>query len=375
MAKKEDSPLNSIINKFNETMGDGVIHKAATLPECRKIRSTVPAYNYVTCGGFPIGRVIEHYGANGSLKSYLAYDAIAQFQHYDWANHVQGAFTGFEYGGSGVGEITKIHLRRGYKPVKEPIARRVALLDFEATYTPDWGENFGIDNDGLILIRPTYTTEGVDVAQALLAQEDIGLLVIDSLSAVGTDDEVDKSMEDHQMASGAKFWNKAFRKFQSAMNGNPTREATLLVINSAYQTVGIAYGDPERLRNGEQLQRTKSMSVRFQGLKAIQGKTDEGDIVVGRNVTIKNVKNKVGTPNRSANFFYSYVDYGTTPANKTDVASQLIDLGIRFGYVERKGAWYSFGDARVQGLDNLAEELVKSGKLKELEKELEKDIY
>ena len=372
MAKKSSlSSLNAMLEKFNDTMGEGVVHTASTLPNCRKIRSTIPAYNYITCGGFPVGRVIEHYGENGSLKSFTAYDAIAQFQHYDWANHEQGAFKSFSYSGTGsVRELESYELRRGYKPKKEPIARRVALVDIEATYTPDWGDNFGIDNEGLILIRPTLLTECVDIVQALLIDEGISLIVFDSLSAVGTDDEVEKSMEDQQMASGARFWNKAFRKFQAAMNGNPHKEATLLVINSAYQKTGIAYGDPEVIRNGEQLKRTKSVSVRFKALKKITGKTDEGDIAVGRNVSIECMKNKCGVNGRSANFFYAFVDYGNVSAYHTDNAGQIVDLGMKFGLVERRGAWYSYDDVKVSGMDNFVEELISQRKIKSLEEEI-----
>ena len=268
-------------------------------------------------------------------------------------------------------ELESYELRKGYKPKKDPIARRVALVDIEATYTPDWGAKFGIDNEGLILIRPTFLTQCVDIVQALLSDEAISLIVFDSLSAVGTDDEIDKSMEDQQMASGARFWNKACRKFQAAMNGNPHKEATLLVINSAYQKTGIAYGDPEVIRNGEQLKRTKSLSVKFKALKKINGKTDEGDIVVGRNIAIECVKNKCGVNGRSANFFYAFVNYGSVKAYHTDSAGQIVDLGMRFGLVERKGAWYSYDDVRVSGMDNFVEELVGSGKIRELEN----DVY
>lgn len=376
MAKKASlSSLNSMLEKFNATMGDGVIHTASVLPPCRKIRSSVPAYNYVTDGGFAVGRVIEHFGDNGSLKSYTAYDAIAQFQHYDWANHEQGAFKSFEYSGSGsVRELESYELRKGYKPKKEPIARRVALIDIEATYTPDWGEKFGIDNEGLILARPALLTEAVDIVQALLTDESICLIVFDSLSAIGTDEEVGKSMEDQQMAAGARFWNKACRKFQSAMNSNPHKEATMIVINSAYQKTGIAYGDPEVIRNGEQLKRTKSISVKFKGLKEINGKTDEGDITVGRNVAIKCIKNKTGVNGRSANFFYAFVDYGTVKAYKTDVAGQIVDLGMKYGLVERKGAWYSYDDTKVSGMDNFVDAIVKSGAIKDLENEVYEEM-
>ena len=371
--KSELSALGAMLEKFSEAMGEGIIHSADTLPMCRRVLSSIPMYNYVTDGGFPIGRVIEHFGENGSLKSYTAYDAIAQFQHYDWANHEQGAFLAFEWeeGDEKVKPLKGFSLRRGYKPKKEPEFRRVALVDIEATYTPDWGIRLGIDNAGLILIRPTLLTECVDIVQALLESEDISLVIIDSLSAIGTDEEVGKSMEDQQMASGARFWNKAFRKFQAAMNNNPTGESTLIVINSAYQKTGITYGNPEVIRNGEQLKRTKSLSVRFSALKKINGKTDEGDIVVGRNIAIECVKNKVGVNGRSANFFYAFVSYGTTKAYETDTNSQIIDLAMRFGLVERKGAWYSYEDTRVSGFDNFVAALVKAGAIRGLEK----DVY
>ena len=376
MAKKVLSPLNAMIEKFNVAMGDGVIHTAASIPNCRRIVSTIPAYNYVTDGGFAIGRVTEHFGEQGSLKSYTAYDAIAQYQHYDWANHVQGAFESFTYTGSGsVREIDSYVLRKGYKPRKTPECRRVALVDIEATYTPAWGERFGIDNEGLILIRPVLLSECVDIVQGLLTDENISLVVFDSLSAVGTDEEVSKSMEDQQMASGAKFWNKACRKFQAAMNGNPTKESSLIVINSAYQKVGMVFGDPETLRNGEQLKRTKTISVRFHGLKEIAGKTDTGDIIVGRNVSIKCLKNKVGVSGRIANFFYSYIDYGNTKAHQTDVASQIVDLGMKFGLADRKGAWYVYGDTRVQGMDSFVDTLVKTGDIKKLEQEVYETMH
>lgn len=377
MAKKskELSSLNTAIEKFTNSMGEGIIHTAAELPPCLKIQSSVPAYNHITCGGFPVGRVIEHLGEQGSLKSYLAYDAIAQFQHFDWANDTPNAFTKIEYTKKGyLREVESYKLKKGYKPENEPIVRRVALVDLESTYTPDWGARFGIDNEGLILIRPTLLTEAVDIVQTLLGDENISLVVFDSLSAVGTDDEVDKSMGDHQMASGAKFWNKAFRKLQSAMNGNPHQQSTLLVINSAYQAVGMVFGDPERISNGNQLKRTKSLSVKFRALKGITAKTDVGELTVGHNVIIECLKNKVGVRGRSVNFFYAYTDYGNTPAYKTDVEGQIVELGIRYGLIERRGAYYVYGETKVQGLDNFVKYIIDEDIIKNLSKDINEQI-
>ena len=376
MAKKaEKSSLAAMLGKFTDTMGVGIIHTADKLPNCRKIKCVVPMYNYVTTGGFPIGRIIEHVGPNGSLKSYCGYDAIAKFQHYDWANHEENAFTSFTYEGDGeMKTITGYTLRKGYHPKNPPVYRYVALVDVEATYTPDWGERFGIDNEGLIIIRPPLLTNMVDIVQTMLSNELVSFVMIDSLSAVGTDDEMENSMEANQMASGARFWSKAFRKFLAAMNANPNKEATLLYINSLYQKTGVVYGDPEVIRNGDQLARAKTLSVKFKALKAIQGKTDVGDIVTGQNIVIECVKNKVGVNKRKGNFYYAFVDDGVVPAFKTDVSSQLIDLAMKFGVVERKGAWYIYEDVRVQGLDNFVDEVVSSGVIKDIEAQLDEQL-
>lgn len=369
--------LNNILDKFNKEMDGSVIHTAIEIPNCEKILSSVPAYNYVTDGGFPIGRVIEHYGENGSLKSYMAYEAIAKFQHYDWANHEANAFRSFEYDKEGEGmyrSLKDYKLRRGYKPSEEPVARRVALIDVEGTYTPDWGENFGIDNEGLILVRPELLTNAVDIVQALLREEDVSLVVFDSLSAVGTDDEMEDSMEKQQMGSAARFWNKAFRKFQASINSNPTQEATLLVVNSAYQKVGMVFGNPEAVRNGEQLKRTKSLSVRFQSLKNIEAKTDVGDLVVGRNIVMQCIKNKCGKSNRKTTCFYGEATSEYAQIHKTNVEKQIIELALTFGIVERKGAYYSYGETRVQGLDKFVATLKESGILKDMESQIYEEM-
>lgn len=373
MAKKSKvSSLNDMLGKFNTVMGEGIIHTASDMPECLKIRSSVPMYNHITDGGFPVGRIIEHYGENGSLKSYLFYDALGQFQRFDWANNEPNAFSSFEYEGEGiVKEITGYKLRRGYKPENEPIFRRVVLVDIEGTYTQEWGENFGIDNDGLIIVNPVMLSQSVDIIQGLLSDESVSLVVIDSLSAIGPDDEIDKSMEDQQMASNARFWNKAFRKFQSAINANPHGQATLGVVNSEYTKVGLVFGDPSQVKNGGQLKRAKTISVHCKPLKEIQGSGSEGDVIVGRNVSLTCRKNKVGVNGRTGTLFYAYVDFGTIPAHKTNANEQIVELGMRYGYVDRKGSWYVYDDVKVQGLDNLAAELESTGKMKDLEN----DVY
>ena len=149
----------------------------------------------------------------------------------------------------------------------------------------------------------------------------------------------------------------------------------MILINSAYSKVGLVFGDPEVVRNGEQLKRTKTLSVRFRPAKEISGKTDTGDLIVGRNVSIQCKKNKTGIQGREMSFFYAYVDYDNTLAGKTDIIGQLVDLGMKFGIISRKGAWYIYQDLRVQGLDNFVQEVSSGSTLKDLEKSVYDELF
>ena len=47
---------------------------------------------------------------------------------------------------------------------------------------------------------------------------------------------------------------------------------------------------------------------------------------------------------------------------------------MKFGVVERKGAWYIYEDVRVQGLDNFVDEVVSSGVIKDIEAQLDEQL-
>lgn len=378
------SSVNGLLQDLAKTFGKGVVMPASDLPSVRRIKSVIPMYNFISGGGFPINRIIEHYGDYSSLKSYTAYDALGRFQKYDWANGEENAVMSVDWkkvvvpvGKKSDGlemvmyEYVSHKLRRGYVPKKELKIKRGALVDVEGTYDPEWGEMLGIDNKALLYIAPDTMSEAVDTTEALLCNEDISLVVFDSFSAAGADAETDASMENEQMAINARFWNKAMRKFQAAMNRNPSRDITLIIINSAYEKVGFVMGDPEKVKNGVQLKLAKSLSIRFRALKEHVGKDeDENEITVGRNISIKCMKNKTARPFLAANFYFSFINQGDQKAGRTDVDGQIVELAIRFGLVERAGAWYQYGKLKVQGSGEFQKQCVATGEIKKLSEEV-----
>jgi recombination protein RecA len=78
------------------------------------------------------------------------------------------------------------------------------------------------------------------------------------------------------------------------------------------------------------------------------GSVKDGDEIIGNETRVKVVKNKVAPPFKQAEFVIMY-------GRGTDRASEVIDLGVQLGMVNKSGAWYSVGDERIgQGKNNAA---------------------
>jgi recombination protein RecA len=345
--------LGVTLKALQKKYGENVITYGNQLQPIRKIPLGIPAFDYVTTGGFPVHRFTELYGDFSSLKSYFTYVGIGKFQKYDWANNFNDVLSvDVKVGKDGLPKVTKIKTPRSYKPKLDPVYKFCVLIDLEGTYDRAWGKKLGIDNEALIYINPSSLNVSIDLLDAFLSNVDISLVVFDSMIAIGADAEADASMEKEQMGVNAKFWNKAMRKITAAMNRNPEKDVTLAMINGAYEKLGMVFGDPEQTKNGKGVGLAKSMSIRSSALKT-QSDTVEGvTLVKGRNITLRNKKNKVGAPFREASLYFSFVDDGIMEAGDTDIVSQLVTLATSHGLITRKGAYYSYKDYKINGFDN-----------------------
>jgi recombination protein RecA len=95
------------------------------------------------------------------------------------------------------------------------------------------------------------------------------------------------------------------------------------------------------------------------------GSLKRGEEVIGNETRVKVVKNKVAPPFKQAEFDILY-DVGISRE------SEIIELGVAQGLIDKTGAWYSYhGDRLGQGKDNVRVHLKDHP---DLAKELEKKI-
>jgi recombination protein RecA len=149
-------------------------------------------------------------------------------------------------------------------------------------------------------------------------------------------------MGDSHMGLQARLMSQALRK----LTANIKRSNTMVIfINQIRMKIGVMFGNPETTTGGNALKFYSSVRMDIRRTGAIK----KGDEIIGNETRVKVVKNKMAPPFKQAEF---QILYGEGISRE----AELIDLGVAHGFVEKSGAWYSYGNDRIgQGKDNVRE--------------------
>ncbi len=251
-------------------------------------------------GGAPRGRVVEIFGPESSGKTTLTLHIIAEAQ---------------KMGG------------------------HAAFIDAEHAFDPSYANNLGVDIDNLIISQPDNGEQALEIAETLVRSGAIDVIVVDSVAALVPKSELEGDMGDAQMGLQARLMSQALRKLTAIISKSKT---CLIFINQLRQKIGVTFGNPETTTGGNALKFYSSVRIDIRRIATIK---DQGE-PVGNRTRVKIVKNKLAPPFRNAE-----VDmvYGEGISKEGD----LIDLGVEHGFVQKSGAWYSYGEERIgQGKEN-----------------------
>jgi len=140
-------------------------------------------------------------------------------------------------------------------------------------------------------------------------------------------------MGDQHMGLQARLMSQALRK----LTGIVSKTHTIVVfINQTRQKIGIIFGNPETTTGGTALKFYSSLRIEVRRSAQIK----QNEKVIGNQVNVKVVKNKVAPPFRTCKFDIMYNE-------GISISGDLVDLGVEMGVVAKSGNSFAFGEEKL----------------------------
>ncbi len=310
-----DKNLNLAISGINKQFGPGALMKLgdATKMEVDKISTGSIAIDLALgIGGLPKGRVCEIYGPESSGKTTFCLSIIAQAQ---------------KQGGNAV------------------------FVDVEHALDPKYAKVVGVDLENLMVSQPECGEDALNITETLIRSGAIDIIVVDSVAALVSKNELDGQMGDSTVGLQARMMSQAMRRLTGAINKT---QCVVLFTNQIREKIGVMFGSPETQPGGRALKFFSSvrMDIRRIGqIKETSGK------VIGNRTRLKVVKNKVAPPFTECEFDIMYNE-------GISHSGSLVDLGVEHKILEKKGSWISFkGEMVGQGREAAKQAIINDPKL------------
>ena len=310
--QKGNQDLELAVQGINKKFGDGALMR---LGDATKMNVSVISTGSLAidlalgAGGLPRGRIVEIYGPEASGKTTFCLSVIAEAQR---------------NGGNAV------------------------FVDVEHALDPRYAKTVGVQLDNLMVSQPESGEDALNITETLIRSGAIDVIVLDSVAALVSRQELDGQMGDTTVGLQARMISQAMRRLTAAI---ARTNCVCIFTNQIREKIGVMFGSPETTPGGRALKFFCSIRMDIRRIGQIK---EANGTVTGSRTRLKVVKNKVAPPFTACEFDIMY-DEGISRTGS------LLDLGIEHNILTKKGAWISFegnlvGQGREAAKQALAED-------------------
>ncbi len=298
-----EKALEITLSQITKKYGDGAVMKLGAAPGMDV--DIIPTGSLgldmaLGVGGIPRGRVTEIFGPEGSGKTTLCQHIIAEAQR-------DGGIAAF--------------------------------IDVEHVLDPAYAAKCGVNVEELLISQPDTAEQALEITEALVRSGAVDVVVIDSVAALVPRAEIEGEMGDQHVGLQARLMSQALRKLTGAIKRSNT---AVIFTNQLRMKIGVLFGNPETTPGGRALKFYSSVRLDIRRVQSIKS----GNEVVGNRTKVWVKKNKVAPPFRTVEFDILY-DGGISREG------DLIDVAVEMGLLDKRGAYYSYGEMRLgQGREN-----------------------
>lgn len=309
--------LDSIISGVEKDFGKGsVVNFEENVKDIEFSSSGSIAFDLALGGGYPKGRIIEVFGAESSGKTTAALHAIVEIQK-----------TG----------------------------KMAVYLDYENALDPFYMEALGVDlsKDKFLLVYPNSTEDGFEIMRRFIKVPEIGIVVVDSVAAMVPKAELQGDFGDSKMGLQARSMSQALRMLVSDIRKS---DCIAFFINQTRDKIGVMFGDPTTTTGGNALKFYASQRIKTSKSGGVKDK--EGELISNTTKIVVD-KNKVAPPKRKCEINIRF-------GEGFDVITELIDLSVDQGIINKSGSWFSYGEIKLgQGAESVRALLLDNPELYE----------
>ena len=319
----EKKTLDLALSAINKQYGDGTLMRMgdATKMQISSVSTGSVAIDLALgVGGLPRGRIVEIFGPESSGKTTLCLSIIAEIQR---------------QGGNAV------------------------FVDVEHALDPRYSKVVGVDLDNLLVSQPESGEDALNIVETLIRSGAVDVVVIDSVAALVSKQELDGQMGDATVGVQARMMSQAMRRLTAAISRT---NCICIFTNQIREKIGVMFGSPETTPGGRALKFFSSVRIDIRRIGQIKEPSGK---VIGNRTKVKVVKNKVAPPFTECEFDIMYTE-------GISRSGSVLDLGIEHKILEKKGAWIAYNGQLIgQGREAAKDYLIKNPKILE---EIQKTI-